>query len=127
MHRTRVGLGPRHECAHSDVNSQAALNAAEHVPADYQLLRVCLVEVVPHTQARGARVRKQDIAFRLLAVLDHHVDRIADAYSKLPRAGLELLDGNNALALITEIDNYIFGRDSKYSALQNFIGGRRRK
>jgi hypothetical protein len=57
----------------------------------HQLIREGLFQVVPHAHAGGLGVGKQDVAFRLLAVVDHHVHDIA-GLDVIRRGAEELLD-----------------------------------
>jgi hypothetical protein len=78
---------------------------------------------------RAARVcESRTYPFGLFArVVDHHVDRVARLYRHFPARPLKLFDGNQAFRLITEIDNDVFGGNSDYLSLQNFVRGGRRK
>jgi len=60
-------------------------------------------------------------------VIDHHIDGVAGTYRNLAAGPLELLDGDEAFALVPEIDDDIFGGDTKNRALQNLVGGGRRE
>ena len=85
VHRARIGLRAGHERLDPDIDREPALDAAQHAAGDDELFLVGLLEVVPDAQARGARVREQDVAFRLLAVVDHHVDHVADLHRDFAR------------------------------------------
>ena len=87
--RARVGLRAGHEGLDADIHRQAALDAAQHAAGNDELLLVGLVQVVPDAQARGARVGEQDVAFGLLAVLDHDVDHVAGLNRDFAAAGPE--------------------------------------
>src|ERR1022692_109688 len=39
----------------------------------------------------------------------------------------ELLDGNEAFGLVSEVDDHVLGGDTEYCALQDFVGGGRRE
>ncbi len=86
------------------------------------MLLVGLVEVVPDAQARGAGMREQHVAFRLLALLDHHIDHVAGLHRHFAARRAKLLDGDDAFGLVSEIDDHVLGGDSKDGALQNFVG-----
>ncbi len=128
VYGARIGLRSGHEGFHADVYREAALDAAQHAARDHELFVVRLLELIPHAQTRGARVREQDISFRLrAAVIDHHVDGIAAFDGHFARGGLKLLDGNEAFALVAEIDDDFLGRDAEHRPLEDFIAGRRRE
>ena len=74
-------------------------------------------------QTRGACVRKQDISFHVLAVVDHDVDRIANLHRDFARGRLELLDGNYAFGFVSEVDDDVFSLDTKNRTLENLVGG----
>jgi hypothetical protein len=72
-------------------------------------------------------MREEDIAFHLLAVVDHHIDDVAALNRDLASRRLELFDRDDAFGLISEIDDHIFGGDAKDGTLHYFIGGWRGK
>ena len=125
VHRPRIGLRSGHEGLDADVDGQPALHASEHVAGNHQLFLIGLVQVVPDAQARGARVREQDVAFGLLAVIDHDVDHVAGLHRDFAVGILKLLERNEAFGLVSEVDDHIFGGDREDRTLQNFVGGRR--
>ncbi len=70
------------------------------------------LELIPDAQPRGARVREQHVAFGLRpAVVDHHVDDVAALDGDFAAWSLKLLDGDEAFALIAEVDDNFFGVD----------------
>ena len=123
----RVGLRAGHEGLDPHIHRQAALDAAQHAAGDDQLFLVGLLQVVPDAQARGARVREQDVAFGLLAVVDHDIDHVARLHRDFAAGALKLLDRNDAFGLVAEIDDHVFGGDAENRSLQNFVGGGRRE
>ena len=125
MNGARIGLRSGHEGLDAHIHRQPALDPAQHAAGDDELLLVGLLQVVPDAQSRGARVRQQHIPFRLLAVLDHHIHGVAGPYRNLAAGSLELLDGDDAFALVPEIDDDILGGDTQDRALQNLVGGGR--
>jgi len=111
VHRARVGLRSGHESLDPDIHRQPAFDASQHAAREHQLVFVCLVQIVPDAQTRGARVRKQHISFHVLAVVDHDVDRIANLHRDFARGRLELLDGNDAFGLVSEVDDDVLSLD----------------
>ncbi len=79
--------------------------------------------MIPDAQPRGARVGEQHVALGGLTVLDHDIDRVARRHRQLAIGILELLDRNDALGLVSEVDNHVLGGNREDSALQNLIGG----
>jgi hypothetical protein len=55
-------------------------------------------------------------------MVDHHIHGVAGPYRNLAAGPLELLDGDQAFALVPEIDDDILGRDTQDRALQNLVG-----
>src|ERR1019366_502933 len=122
--RTRIGLGSGHKGFDADIHGEPAFDAAEHPAGNHQLFLVSLFEILPNPQARGASVRKQNVSFlRLAAVIDHHVDGVAALHGNVAVGVAELLDGNDAFGLVSEVDNHVLGCDAEYGALQDFVGG----
>jgi hypothetical protein len=73
-------------------------------------------------------VREQNISLRLFAgVVDHHIDRVPRLHGYLTAGTLKLFNGNQSFGFVTEIDNHVFGGNSYYLSLQNFVRGGRRK
>ena len=92
---------------------------------DHQLIVERLLQVVPDAQARGLLVREQNVAFGALAVIDHHVDHVAGLHGDVAAGVRELLDGNQAFGLVSEIDDDFLGGDFEDAALQHLaLGGR---
>src|SRR5258708_2089285 len=90
------------KCLHADVDSEAALYAADHSSHDRSLVGGSLLDNIPHAQALGLLVADEVSTFGLLA-LDDHVDDVAGV--KLNRAGVlqNLLDRHHSLGLQTYV------------------------
>ena len=126
--RARVGLRAGHECLDPHIHRQAALDAPQHAAGNHQLLLIGLFQVVPDAQARGARVREQDVPFGLLAaVVDHHIDGVSRLHRDFAAGPLKLFDRNQPFGLVSEIDDDVFGGKAEHRALQDLIRGGRRE
>ena len=62
---------------------------------------------------------QQNVAFRLLAVIDHHVHHIAGLYSQFSARAAELLNGHRTFGFIPEIDDGVLGGNLENRALAN--------
>ncbi len=118
-----IGLRTGHEGLDADIHRETAFDAAENVPGKDELLLVGLIEVVPDAQARGTRMGELDVAFGLLAMLDHHVDHVAGLNRDLAGGTLKLIDGNDAFGFVAEVDHHVLGGDAENGALKNLVGG----
>ena len=76
---------------------------------------------------RGPRIRQQDVAFRLRPVpVDHHVDGVARLERDRAIRLAQLLNGDNAFELVSDVDDDFRGRDFDDVALEQLaFRGRR--
>ena len=79
VHRPRIGLRTGHESLDADIHGEAALDAAQHAAGDDQLFLKAFSRLSQMRRRAALRVREQDVAFGLLAVVDHDVDHVARA------------------------------------------------
>ncbi len=119
VNRPDIHLRAGHEGRHANVDHQPAFGAFGNVARDQQLLVHGLLERVPNTQAAGARMGQQHIAFRPRPVMvHHHVNRIARFKGDGAIRLFHLLDRNQAFELISEIDDDFLGGDLDHMAQQ---------
>src|SRR5271165_1739647 len=128
VNRTRVDLRSGHERGYPNIHGEPALDASGDAPGDYQTFALRFFQIVPRSEAAGLLMGEQRVAFRLRALaIDDDIDVVADL--NLNRAiGLrELLDGHQALGLVSEVDDYVGGVHSENAALQQLAFMRRLK
>jgi hypothetical protein len=60
-------------------------------------------------------------------VVDHDIDGVSGLHCNFTAGALKLLNRNQALGLVPEIDNDVFGGNADNPSLKNLIRGRRRE
>ena len=126
-HGAHIHLRTGHERAHADVDRKAALDAAEHQTGDGELLLQRVFEVVPDFEARRFLVRQDDVTFRRMAALDHHLDQIAGMNRDAAARIGELRERSDAIRLVADIDEDVAAGNLQDPAFENLVAGRRRK
>src|SRR5579862_4647181 len=123
MYGARIGLRCWHERLNSHVHRKPALHPSQHAAQYHQLLVGRLFQVVPDPQAGGFGVGEQDVAFLRFAMVDHDVHHVARLYGELSRWREKLLDGDQALGLVSDIHDHFLGGDLEDRALQDLALG----
>ena len=119
-HRPHVDLRSRQERPHADVDGQAPLDALDDT-ADHDLpVLEGGLDLVPNLHLLGFFARQDDVALAILCPLEQHVDDVARLRHHLTALVDELLEGNDALGLESDVDHDLGRRHLHHRALDDF-------
>src|SRR6185503_6818002 len=106
-HWTNVDLRAGQECAHADVDRQAALDPLDDA-ADHDLaLGIGLLDLIPDLHLLGFFAREDDIAIAIFGPLEQHVDNVAGLDRNLAALIQELSDLDDAFRLVADVDDHL--------------------
>ena len=117
---THVDLRAGKERADADVDGEAALDPLDDAADDDLPLGVGLLDVVPDLHLLGFFAREDDVAVAIFGALEQDVDDVAGLHGDLSGFVDELVDGDDAFGLVSDVDDD-FGRgDFQDGALDDF-------
>src|SRR5262245_12473920 len=102
---TDVDLRSGQERAHADVHGEATLDALDDAADDDLTLGVGLLDLVPGLHLLRFFAGEHNVAFAVFGALEQHVDDVAGLDCDLAVLVDELVNGNDALALVADVDN----------------------
>ncbi len=117
--RADVDLRAGQERADADVHREASLDPLDDASDDDLALGIRLFHVVPDLHLLGFFAREDDVAVAVFGALEQYVDDIAGLHANLPGFVDELVDGDDALGLVTDVDDHFGSGDFEYGALDD--------
>src|ERR1017187_9604481 len=121
-----IDLRTGHEGGNADIHGESTFDAASDAAGDHQSIAMGFFKIIPAADAASFFVRKQNVTFWLHALaIDHHVDQIAGLDLDTAVGLSELFDGNEALGLVSEVDDDVSIVKFYNAALEQFAFMRR--
>src|SRR5262249_55258281 len=101
---TEIGVRPRQEGGHADVDLEATLHLADDRAVDRPLALEGLLDLAPHPELLGLVAGEHDLTRLVVARLEVHVDLVTFLHGDRSITGGELVDGDVPFGLVADVD-----------------------